>query len=218
MDAIVHETSYEVGAAARASIERMFEEASKLNEIKGSSEGRLEIEELQADFLELQGNREAAKKLASQTYPVAQAMGFGPIAEKAKLLLDDDTLLLQWERTYEQLEAEDADFQNANQSDEELNRVANQLIRSVQSPPVRLDVLLELLCSFRQISRERVDWCCHLQILEDRTMTSNLPTRICFCERFGYESQEVSTDAAVVIADFKQIFCTSCPARAPKRK
>lgn len=225
MEAITHESAYTVGPAARARVQRDLDEAVKLNAASGSIEGKLQLAELQADFLEVQGDRGAAKALAAKTYPEALAMGFGPIAEHAKRLLEDDSLLLRWRRTYELLRAEDSDVQHANQTDEELSRVARQLLRSVESPPARLDVIEDLLRSFRRISRERVEWCRHLQILEDLTMTrdpttaySELPTRKCDCAKFTYVTKNASVDAAAVITEFKQTFCASCPARDPKRK
>jgi hypothetical protein len=70
-----------------------------------------------------------------------------------------------------------------------------------------------------------MDWCRHLQILEDleaagdpKTAYSESLTRKCFCDKFEYLTAVASTDALAVIADFKQIFCQSCSARDPKRR
>jgi hypothetical protein len=225
LDAIMHESHYTVEPATRALLKRMLDDATKLNSAIGFTEGRLQLEEVHADFLEVQGDRAAAKILAAKTYSEALALGISPIAEHAKRLLDDDTLLLRWERTYQQMRTEDADLKHASQSDEELNRVATQMLRSMESPPARLDVIVELLRSFRQISQERVNWCRHLQILEDltvnpdpRTAYSELPTRKCFCDKFNYITDDASTDASAVIAEFKKSFCALCLARDPKRK
>jgi hypothetical protein len=225
MDATMHEGPYTVESATRVSLQRMLDEAAKLNAANGSSEGRLQIEEVHADFLEVQGDRPAAKILAARTFSEAVALGINPIAEHAKRLLDDDTLLLRWERTYQQMRDEDADLKHANQTDEELTRVATQMLRSMESPPARLDVIFELLRSFRQMSQERVNWCRHLRILEDLTANrdpksaySELPTRLGFCDKFRYSSRDASTDAAAVIAEFKRNFCSLCLARDPKRK
>ena len=99
-----------------------------------------------------------------------------------------------------------------------------QLLRSVESPPARIEVIEVHLRSFRQISRERVDWCRHLQILEDLVAAGNPTTayseplsRKCRCAKFGYETEEASRNAFTVIGEFKQTFCASCPARDPKR-
>jgi hypothetical protein len=121
--------------------------------VNGSIEGKLHLAELRADFLEAQGNREAVKALASETYPEAGATGFGPVADHAKRLMEDDSLLLRSnERTH--------DVQRTNQSDEQLHRsIADQLRLSVDSPPARLDVILDLPDSYRAISREPLDGC-----------------------------------------------------------
>jgi hypothetical protein len=223
LDATVDETPYTVEPAQRVLVQRMLDEAVKLNAANGSMEGRLQLQEVQADFFELQGDRVAAKVLAANIYSEALALGIGPIAEHAKRLLDDETLLLEWKRTYHQMRAEDGDGQHANQSDEELNRVAKQMLLSVESPPARFEVIVELLRSVRQISRERVNWCRHLQILEDltknldpKTAYRELPTRKCHCDKFHHETEDASTDAPAVIAEFKKNFCASCPARDPK--
>jgi hypothetical protein len=225
LNTIVDEKKPSIVPTSQACIQRMLDEAAKLNAINGSLEGRLQLEELQADFLELRGDLEGAKTLARKTYPHAQAMGFGPIAEHSKRLLDDNSLLLQWARSYEVIRAEDKDFHKAKQTDEELKKIATQLLRSVESPPARLAVIEAHLHSFRQISNERIDWCRHLQILEDlgaagdpRTAYSELLTRKCLCDKFDYMSEDASSDFVAVIADFKLTFCRPCPARDPKRK
>jgi|HubBroStandDraft_4_1064222.scaffolds.fasta_scaffold713541_2 hypothetical protein len=53
----------------------MLDEAAKLNAANGSLEGRLQLAEYQADFLEIQGDREEAKALAAKTYGDAQWEG-----------------------------------------------------------------------------------------------------------------------------------------------
>jgi hypothetical protein len=102
------------------------------------------------------------------------------------------------------------------------NRDRDLLVLAVGSP-ARLEVIETHLRSFRQISRERLDWCRYLQIFEDleaagnpRKAYSELLTRKCFCDKFEYLSEDASTDAEAVISGFKQIFCRSCPARDPK--
>ena len=225
LGAIADEARYTVEPAKRVLIERMLDEAFKLNAANGSMEGQLRLQEVQADFLELRGDRGAAKALAAKTYSDALALGIGPIAEHAKRLLDDETLLLVWERAYREMQSQDQDVEHAAQTDEELARHARQVLLSLESPPARLDVLIEVLRSLRQISWERVNWCRHLQILEDLSKTRNpnsafseLPTRKCFCARFGYVSAGASTDAFAVIGEFKKDLCALCLARDPKTK
>lgn len=222
-DAIMRESTQDIRPAARTSIEQMLQDATRLNQRNGSLEGKLQLEELRADFLELQGKRDEAKKIAASTYPTAEAMGFGAIAAHSKRLLDDNTLLQQWEKTYRELREADPDVQHASQTDEEMTRIANQFLLSM-GPTARLEVVMEMLRSFRRISQERINWCLHLVIWEDLSVTGNpelafqeLPTRKCHCEKFGHTSETPATDAATVILQFKEAFCSSCSSREPKR-
>ena len=103
-------------------------------------------------------------------------------------------------------------------------RIANQFLLSGKVP-ARLEVVMEMLRSFRRISQERINWCRHLVIWEDLSVTGNpeiafqeLPTRKCHCEKFGHTSETPSTDAATVILLFKEAFCTSCSSRLSRRE
>ena len=221
-EAIIQESAYEIRPAARASIERIMQDATKLNTLNQSIKGKLQLDELKSDFLKLDDKRKDAKKIAAATYPLAEAMGFVAIAEHAKRLLNDCTLLQQWEERYRELSEEDSDIQHANQTDAEMLRMADQFLLSM-GPSARREIVLEMLRSLRDISRERVEWCRHLAILEDLSMTQDpkrayteVPTRKCECQRFGYISEDASTDAALVITEFKRVFCSSCSFREPK--
>ena len=75
----------------------------------------------------------------------------------------------------------------------------------------------------RQMARERVQWCRHLVMLEDLSKSkdpsiaySELPSRICRCEKLHWESKGESVDPESVIRDFKTDYCESCKAREPK--
>jgi hypothetical protein len=152
-------------------------------------------------------------------------MGYDAIADHSLRLLNDDTLLLRWKRSYQSMQQQDFDFEKAFQIDEQMKRIADQILNSVGSPPARREVIEAHLDSFRRISRERVEWCRHIQIFEDLvaagshlTAYSEPLSRKCSCERFGYISEGESVDASLVIADFKRVFCSACAARDPKRK
>jgi hypothetical protein len=222
LDAISHQRSYAVSDAAKSVIQRGLDEALELNTVNGSVEGRLRLNKLQADLLEVEGDLDGARKLAAKVYPEALAMGFNTIAEGSRKILDGGTLLMSFER--ELLEPkEDDDSMRATQTDEQIARIARLLLDVVECPPARLEVLHEHVRSLREIARERCSWCRHIQILEDLSKTSDprtaysvLPTRKCLCARFGFRSAEASDDAFAVIAEFKKEYCTGCLAREPK--
>ena len=225
LDAIMSEVDYVVPSTVLSRFERLFGEAERLNAVNGSLEGRLQLEELRADLLELRGDRDAAKVLAEKTYPQALAMRYEMIADHSYRLMNDDTLLLRWRRSYQSMQEQDFDFEKASQTDEQMQRIAVQILNSVGSPPARREVIEAHLQSFREISRQRVEWCRHIQIFEDLVAAGNSQTayseplmRKCSCEQFGYLSRVQANNALIVISDFKHAFCESCSVRDPKRK
>ena len=224
-DAINHNENYVIEPSRRAPLQRMLDDAARLNAANGSEEGRLQLDELRADFLEVQGDIEAAKAIAAIMHPVASAMGFEPIARRAKELLDGDTLLTRFERDLRISEATDKDVERAADNDERLERSARYFFETLETPSARYEVVLQHFRVLRQMAQERVNWCRHLVMLEDlyksiiqETAFSEPPSRICRCEKFGYTTEHGSLDATKVIADFKQAYCGTCQARDPKQK
>jgi hypothetical protein len=63
LDAIMNEVDYSVSTPVASRFSRLFGEAQRLNDVNGSLEGRLQLEELHADLLELQGDRDQQKLL-----------------------------------------------------------------------------------------------------------------------------------------------------------
>ena len=224
-DAINHDRNYVIEPSRKAALQRMMDDAALLNAANGSEEGRLQLDELRADFLEVQGDLEGAKGIAATMHPLASAMGFEPIARRARELLDGDTLLTRFDRDVRKSAAADKDVERAAESDERLTRFAGYLFETLRAPPARYDVVLEHCRVVRQMAQERVNWCRHVVMLEDlfksiiqETAYSELPSRKCRCEKFGYLTEHGSLDATRVIADFKQIYCGTCQARDPKQK
>jgi uncharacterized protein DUF4365 len=223
LEAMNRDESYVVRDAVKASIQRSFDEALQLCELSGSVERRLTLKKLEADFLEIQGDLPGAKALAEKLYPEADAMGFKIIAEKAREILEDRTMLMRYEQERARSDREDPDLMRANQTDAQLARIARQLQQVVGSPPAHPKKLLGYVRSLRIIAQERRRWCRHIQLLEDLTQTTNpfgafstTPMRKCLCDRFGYKSVGESVDVVAIIADFKLAYCDGCSARNPK--
>ena len=224
LNAIAQNKEYVIDPIRKASLQRMMDEAARLNAANGSEEGRLRLNELRADLLEIGGDLDAAKAIAATTHPVASAMGFDFIARRAKELLDNDTLLMQFERLVGETRAKDDDLEYANDSDERLADEARYFLATLKAPAARYEIVLEHFRVIRQMAQERVNWCRHLVMLEDlsksliqETAYSELPSRVCRCQKFGLESDHGSVDATSVIADFKQRSCGICLARDPKQ-
>jgi len=186
---------------------------------------RLRLNMLRADFLEIIGDLACAKELAARIWPEAEAMGFADIAERARELLDDRTILMEFERDWNRFKHTDEDISFGNLSDQELRVFARDGLESLGLPPDRLEVLEQYCKSLREVARERSSWCRHLEMLEDMRQTRNpatafsvLPSRKCVCVKLGYETENVSSDAQALISDLKRLYCGNCKDRNPKQQ
>jgi hypothetical protein len=224
LDEISHNRNFVIKPSQETRFQQMLDEAARLNVVNGSVEGRLQLDELKAEFLELQGDLEAAKATALTMHPIASAMGFGPTAQTAKDLIDGDTLLARFKRKYSEDAAADKDVELASNSDEQLARLAGHFYGTLETPVARYEVVLEHLRIIRQMAQERVNCCRYLVMLEDlskstikETAFSELPSRKCQCTKFGYTTVHESLNATSVIVEFKQSYCGTCLDRSPKR-
>jgi hypothetical protein len=111
----------------------------------------------------------------------------------------------------------------ANDSDEKLRRLARLTLTAMQLPEDRLPVLERDSHSLRQIARERLGWCRHIDLLQDLSHTLHRstcyvtdPPRSCFCKLHGHKSYIQHPEAEVVIQAFKRAYCDGCPDHSPK--
>jgi hypothetical protein len=86
-----------------------------------------------------------------------------------------------------------------------------------------LPVIERDMISERDIARERLNWCRHIELIQDLEHTRHPsthyrqdPDRHCRCAKHGYESLIGSTDWHLVIKSFKMALCLNCPDRSPK--
>jgi hypothetical protein len=196
--------------------------ALAIDEVNGTVEGRLRVNMLNADLLEIVGDLAGAKELAARIYPEAEAMGFANIAERAKELLEERTLLMQIERDMTRISQTDEDVSFANLSDDELVRFARDAVESMGLPEGRRKIVEEYCHSLRKVAQERCQWCCHLELYDDLRQTTDpatafsvLPDRRCVCKKFAYGTQIVTSDVQALISAFKELYCASCKDRAP---
>lgn len=225
MDALSSDRPFEIPQSAILKVNDAFTSARAIHELTGNVEGRLRLDIINADFLEMIGDLHGAKKLAEQIYPQAEAMAFADIARRAKALLDDKTLLMEFRGLVAQIKETDPDIWFGVQPDEDLRRFARATLESLRLPLDRLAVMERYCGSLREVARERCHWCRHLQMMEDLTQTQDrttafnvLPNRMCVCEKFGYKTSIVTSDAQGLIRGFKDLYCTACNDRSPKHQ
>jgi hypothetical protein len=221
---IIQDEVFELPEPTRSKILQDLRTALAMTELNGTIEGRLRLNKLQAEFLEMLGDLAGAKELAARIYPEADAMGFVNIAERAKELLEDRTLLIQFQRGIAETKQSDRDVLWASDNEAESQRFASELLRIIGSPPARAEVVNQYCQSLREIARERLHWCRHLQMLEDLSQTTNpavafsvLSDRSCVCDKLGYQTSNVTSDAHRLIETFQNLYCEGCTPRSPKQ-
>jgi hypothetical protein len=190
----------------------------------GSTEGLLRAKMAFADLLELSSRLDDAKSMAEQVVARAAAMGLTQLAQRAQDVLAGTTTLAKERRNQLASKTRDSDEDWVNLSDSELRERAKGLLEARCLGPERLSVIERDYLVTRDAARERVEWCRHLQILQDLTHLDSSatayqqdPNRMCCCKKHGWRTTRETPDHIKLTADFKGEFCDGCADRSPKR-
>jgi hypothetical protein len=191
--------------------------------LAGNVEGETRAKLLLADLSDSLGQGQAAKKLAEGAVVVARAMGYWRLESHALEYIEEATIFQRFQGELAKRKAVDEDVHTADESDEKVRAVARFTLDSLGLPAERLPVLERDADACRQIARERVDFCRHINLVQDLSHTlspstcyATDPSRACVCEKLGHKSNVRSTDAPAVISAFKGAYCNGCPERSPK--
>lgn len=109
-ESLVQDQPYSVPDPVRGAIDRTFEEAERAATLSGSTESRLVLQKLNADYLAIQGDAETARQLAEETYSEAQAMELIMVAEGALEILENRTLWMRFKENYESTRTDPHDW------------------------------------------------------------------------------------------------------------
>lgn len=199
------------------------EVALSIYKTAGNLEGETRAKLLLSDLFELAGQETAATSLAEGAAVVAEAMDYSQLAARARDHIEGTTVFRQFQAELRRRQSEDEDIHMANRSDEDILAIAQHSLDTLELPLERLPVLEREWFSQRRVSRERLQHCRHIQLLQDLTHEQNPsthfhadPARICVCGLHAYRSVNQVSDSEAVISDFKQAYCTGCPDRSPK--
>jgi hypothetical protein len=200
-----------------------IESALNIYKYAGNLEGATRANLLLADLFELAGQEVAARSLAEGAIVIAEAMEYFRLASRAREHIDGKTMFRQFRARLIQRRSEDDDTHMASESDDAIRSIARYTLDSLQLPLERLPVMEREWFSQRRISRERLNYCRHLQLLQNLTHENHPsthyrtdPLRICVCGLHAFKSASEVADAEAVIAQFKQAYCDSCSDRSPK--
>jgi hypothetical protein len=185
-------------------------------------EAELRAKMLLADYLEFVGRQSEALELAQEVKARAEALNYSiPLGRALDHLagkgpLGASNAVLAPKTLEEKL------ISNANMSDDTLRAYAAQALRLYDLPAERLSVAEREYFSLRDSSRDRLEWCRHLDTIADpRPMQSRAMMyrrdldRICICHLHGFQSQIPDPDWKVIFAAFKKAYCDACEDRNP---
>ncbi len=204
----------------RAGIEQL-DEAIRCYEFSGNTEGTVRSQLLKARWLDLCEQLPNAQTLAGDVLGLAEAMGYNHHIRAAQDMIAGRSEYRQLVDRF--TNPPDYDDFLAEQSDQEIQRWALDMVRTLELPTERLAVVERECFSARAIVREKQNWCRHIELHQDQTHQLSPvthyrtdPSRIALCLLHKYQSQIHSTDWAALITAFKGCYCEKCPNRAPK--
>ncbi len=212
-------------ALPEESIMNLIDEAGKACRIYAQAnqlEGELRAEMVKADFLELLGQETEAKEIAIKVLPKAQAMGYTIIVTRAEEHLSGQGYRSKQDTVFSKKSEEEQVTRNAIRSDDESRKYAAQGLRVMELPMERLPVLEREYFSIRDVAREKLSWCRHIDRLNDERHTWHPstkyrtdPDRICICNLHGFQSLTTEPNWKALSVDFKKVYCEQCPDRSP---
>ena len=194
---------------------KLFSQASNL-------EGELRAKMLIADLCELMGRVDEAQAIAREVLPKAKAMAYSALVYRAEEHIAGRGLQSRLASSGTPRSPVERAKDMAETSDEELIHNAAQMLRVHNLPSERLPIMEREYASFRDIAREQVTWCRHIELIQDKrhelhpsTHYRTDPTRFCLCTLHGYRSMVGDQNWDPVISAFKRTYCESCPDRNP---
>src|SRR6266404_763195 len=188
----------------------------------GNLEGELRAKMLLADLYDLIGRKADAQNIADEVLPKAKAMNYAALLGRAGDYLSGRSLQSRLEESAQPKSEEERIKSHAQQSDEELYQHAAQMLKLLDLPSERLPVMEREYESYRDIAREQLSWCRHIELIQDKrhellpsTHFRTDPTRFGMCNLYGYRSTLGNPDWTAVMAAFKTTYCEGCPDRSP---
>lgn len=212
----------------RSEVEGMLSEAKAIADefaATGNLEGELRAKLVAADIHEIADDIAAAKGVAAEVRPVAEALELADFQEKAQQHLTGETILQRMEAGIRRDQEGDRDYQMAAMSESDVDYYAHACFEVSQLPLERLPMVRRDIEGLRMIANERLHWCRHIEqwqalmhTMHPRTAYAT-PTRwVGKCVRHNYESLQDGEDMHLVISRFKEAYCDDCSDREPKAR
>jgi hypothetical protein len=188
----------------------------------GNLEAELRSKMLLADLYELVGRQSDAQQIAKEVLPIAKIMEFANLISRAEQHIAGKALHSQLAEIARPKSEREKTVILAAASNEELRQKATQMLRVLELPPERLPIMERDYNCCRDTAREKLHWCMHIDVLQDKThelhretLYRTDPDRACICSLHKHRSILESSDWVALISAFKRSYCESCTDRTP---
>ncbi|MBA4192075.1 MAG: hypothetical protein C0467_29200 [Planctomycetaceae bacterium] len=202
-------------------MDRRLEHAARCFERAGNTEGVVRAAILLADWMEVTGREMLANQHLERVLGLARGMGYDHYVEQIEAALAGDSDYRRY--TNRVMNPPDLDAEMAAMSDEDVRRYALDCLTSAELPAERLPVVERECFSARAICQEKMNWCRHLELFQDRrhqlspaTHYRTDPPRVGHCTLHRHQSGIEYPDWVTVITAFKSCYCVGCADRSPK--
>jgi hypothetical protein len=188
----------------------------------GNLEHELRAKMLLADLYQLIGRQSDAQQIAEEIMPTAKIMEYTNLISRAEIHISGNSLQNQIAENVRPKSEQEKATSNAEMSDEKIRMFAAQMHKLLELSPECFPVLERDYKCLRDIAGEKLHWCKHIEILQDRTHEQDHktlyradPSRVCICSLNKHRSILESTDWITLISAFKRCYCESCTDRTP---
>ena len=202
-----------------------LEQAIRCYEAGDHLESGLRTKVLLADYFHLMDEKDRALDLAKLVHPIALAYRYTKIAADAERHLSGVPFFRILQEQYRSFRAQPWEFRLADQTEEGIRKSARDLMETLRLPSSQLAGMIQEVTSWRDVARERLSWCRHIDIVDGPRDVNDLGmvfradvVKTCVCEKHGHLSRNGTADWRTDVKEFKAYFCESCPNRDPKHR
>jgi hypothetical protein len=174
-----------------------------------------------ADIYDILGDLENRNRLAREALRLAKEKGLDRITLRARRVLEDEVTFSSLRSRFEQ---GPSDRDLASSSEEDKARFTEFCLRAYAGD-ADIDEMREAVRSDVEdmvaAAKQRVEWCRHVQIIQDlrhtqslTTMYRTIPEKWIVCMELGYKSLHPGHSFEDLWPFFKGVYCLGCPNRS----
>lgn len=202
-----------------------LKDAEEIFSSLGVVDGLLRTRALHANFLELIGENEAAKRLAESVLATAKIYGYGAMEDACKEILEGQSMVSKLRHAQMRQANVDEDLRISESTEEAfVEGMSRECLRALDLPETFLPNLQSDARRTYHEAKLRVEWCkhfhiCHIvdpKVTEIREQFRQPFQYFCYCSEKKIQGTMNSLDSVEVADDFQKLHCRECQLRSPK--